>query len=208
MAISPCLGCGLTLDESGNLIVDGVVSEVWPHSCDIATANGLRCDSVTNKLWTDPPTYAQWNGSSRAHLAIPVGTWVYSGATDSEDLELANPSDCFSMEVLYVFTVAFGILSASLGSPPAKPQYRIEVAFDGDPWAAVDTISGLFVTPSPGPITDSEFITSTFLSTVAPSGTARMRVRALCDNGSGGGTMGLTIGQINFTLRMFGVSAR
>ena len=215
MAISPCLGCGLTVDESNNLIIDGVVSEAWPHSCAVGTYNGLRCDPVSNALWTDPPTHVQYVGSSKAHFDILPDVWVYSGqdSLPTTDLELENESDCLSMDVLYIFTVGFGVYTGCQSGGRAQPRWRVEAAYDGAAWASVDTVNALFVQPLPWPSTgwlQSADTTQTFLSTIAPGGTARIRVRAKCDNAVDGTSnpLDMTIGQINFTLRMFGVSAR
>lgn len=81
---SPCLGCGTTTDENGDLTILGARSSSWKtrYGPNIDEVNGLRCDPTSGKLWVHPP--AKMNT-----WTVGPGTFG-SGLSDSQTYDALN----------------------------------------------------------------------------------------------------------------------
>lgn len=104
-----CTGCGLTNDNSGNLIAN--VSGAWPYTCDAANGGKVYCNATDGKLYVDPaPVYREWFFTHDIGTGKPTSATFGSPPDDNsaagippstKDVVITNPSTCRPM-YLYI----------------------------------------------------------------------------------------------------------
>lgn len=93
-----CVGCGLTVNADGLLIVDTVGA--WPFSCDQEDlGGGVYCSPVDGALRTAPPALARTVSvfGSRGSEGIADGN---TELVDVVEYTLTNPSTCYSARAM------------------------------------------------------------------------------------------------------------
>jgi len=108
---NPCIGCGLELDGSGNLVIAGIREtrpngitpqqwpyqpgpanpnpEVYPSTSAIETCNGLNCDTVTGEAFAWPNTSARVARGESSLIAAeggPLSGFIFSWGLDTGSL--------------------------------------------------------------------------------------------------------------------------
>lgn len=50
----PCTDCGVTVNGSGQLGINGVTSVAYPYTTQTGSPNDIYCDTASNELWLKP----------------------------------------------------------------------------------------------------------------------------------------------------------
>lgn len=79
----PCIGCGLEIDEAGDLQIVGVTDKVWPYTAPGHTdPDAIYCDTDSNRLWAQP-----WNLPwGKVAGATGSGTGVYANGVGPQNV--------------------------------------------------------------------------------------------------------------------------
>lgn len=95
-----CVGCGLTTDVNGLLVVHTVGA--WPFACDQEDlGSGVYCSPVDGALRVAPPDLARTvtaAGGITPGSPVTINDGVTS-TLDTIDFTLTNPSSCYSARV-------------------------------------------------------------------------------------------------------------
>lgn len=137
-----CVGCGLTTDVDGLLIVNTVGA--WPFTCDQEDfGGGVYCSPVDGALRTAPPVVAR-NASTSGGVSPADPITVTNGSTvtvDTIDVTLTNPSTCYSARALLVMEadVHFIIPEDSIATMSLSGNRYLRFPNKGD--ATLNTVS-------------------------------------------------------------------
>jgi hypothetical protein len=105
-----CVGCGLTTDAQGRLIVDTVGN--WPFSCDQEDhGGGIYCSPVDGALRTAPNVLARTATATGSSSSAPIT--VLENDTDTVgtiSITLTNPSSCYNAVALTVLEAEVDVI--------------------------------------------------------------------------------------------------
>lgn len=99
-----CVGCGLTTDADGLLILN--LPDAWPFACDLEDFGGnLYCSPVDGIIRTSPPDLCRTN-SNTGGVSPPDPITIDEDdvdVVDTIDITLTNPSTCYSARAFVMF---------------------------------------------------------------------------------------------------------
>lgn len=113
-----CVGLGFVVNPDASLGLNGPRSVAWPYgssgSCAIASANGLRIDTVAGNLWAEPPDIHTYSSASATGSS---GT-ITSSYTDAGvgSISINNPDPCRPALVIGELRVTVTASTVAAGS--------------------------------------------------------------------------------------------
>lgn len=119
-----CIGCGLSTDDDGNLIVNVADSATFPNGCDPTQGAPIYCTDAGVLRGSPPTLVAQQRTFENNAIVPPMAIPNVVTTVDSTSNPTVNPSSCSDALMTRFFEIDVEV--------DLDPGERIQIRFAGD----------------------------------------------------------------------------